>query len=97
MQVPLYSLNEVVPQHSRRILQHPDKRRDLHLVVLNRRPVLAVRGIWRVELSKIDKARETPIALLGDETVVCVCRSVIRQHEITHVKRSGSSGPMGLR
>jgi hypothetical protein len=62
-----------MPQHTRWVFQHPNESRDLHLVVLNRRSVLPVRSVWSVQLPEVDETRETPIAFLGNETVVGVC------------------------
>jgi hypothetical protein len=64
------SLDEVVPQHASRVLEHPDERRHLDLIPVNRRSTPAIGG--KVQLSQIGEAGESPIALLGDETVMSV-------------------------
>jgi hypothetical protein len=69
-----YSLYEVVPEDACRVLEYPDERCHVHLVRLNRRPVLTL--LHRLQLPQIRKPCETPITLLGNETVVGVCMSV---------------------
>lgn len=67
------SLDKVVPQHSCGVLQNPDVCRDLDFVILDRWSGLARCRVGRIQLSKVYKSGETPIAFFGNETVVGVC------------------------
>jgi hypothetical protein len=42
------SLDKVVPQHTRWVLQHPDKGGDFDLVIFNSSSSLASLCVWRV-------------------------------------------------
>lgn len=64
------SLDKVVPQHARRVLEHSHKRRHVNLVLLYRRYRLTL--LNGLQLPQISKAGESPIALFGDESVVGV-------------------------
>lgn len=66
------SLDKVVPEHARRILEHPHKRRHIDLVALDRRPGLTV--LDGIELPQVGKPCEPPVALFGDKAVVSVWR-----------------------
>jgi len=65
-----HSLDKVVPEHTGRIFQHPDKRRHLDFISVNRRSTSSVGG--EVQFSQVGESGETPITLLGDETVMSV-------------------------
>ena len=63
-------LDEVMPQHTGRILQNSHINRNHSGILLNRWAVAA----WlRVEqLAQLTKPGETPVTLFGDEPVVCI-------------------------
>jgi hypothetical protein len=64
------SLDKVVPQHAGRVLEDPDECCHLDLIPVNRRSTPAIGG--KVQLSQIGEPGESPIALLGNETMMSV-------------------------
>lgn len=61
------SLDKVVPQNSRGILQHPDKRRDFDLIVLDCR---STPSIGLMKFPQIRKSGKAPITLFGNESMM---------------------------
>jgi hypothetical protein len=59
-----------MPKHTGRILQDPHINRDHRRIILNRCAV--VTGLRVEQFAQLAEAGETPIALLGDEPVMCV-------------------------
>ena len=66
--VRLYSLDEIMPQYSCRILQDTNKDADLRAFVLYRRPRMTV--LYAEQFTQLAETRETPIAFLRDKAMV---------------------------
>ena len=60
-----------MPQHSSGVLQHADKDTDECTFLLDGRTSVSL--LYTEELAKLAKARETPVTLLRDEAMMCVC------------------------
>ena len=63
-----------MPQYSSWVLQHADKDTDEGTLLLDGRTSVSL--LYTEELAKLAKARKTPVTLLGDEAMVCVCAAV---------------------
>ena len=72
-------LDKVVPENSGGILKNAYEYAHLRCLVLNRGARVSI--LNAEQLPKFTKARETPVALLGNEAMVRVCHK--------HMRRSG--------
>lgn len=59
-----------MPQYASWVLQDPNKDGYIRALIFNDGPFLTILRI--IKLSQVVKSRETPVALLGDETMMCV-------------------------
>ena len=66
-----------MPQHSSGVLQHADKDTDESTLLLDGRTSVSL--LYTEELAKLAKARETPITLLGDKTMVSIYGEVSKR------------------
>ena len=63
-----------MPEHTGGVLQYTDVDTDDRTLLLDGRTSVPV--LHAEELAKLAKARKTPVTLLGDEAMVCVCAAV---------------------
>lgn len=68
------SLDEVVPEDTRWILQDTNKDAHFRRLVLNCGTCMAI--LHAEQLAEFAKAREAPVAFLSNETMVCICKSI---------------------
>lgn len=72
--VQIDSLDEVVPEDARWILQDTNKDAHVRRLVLNCGTCMAI--LHAEQLAEFAKARETPVAFLSNEAMVCICKSI---------------------
>lgn len=59
-----------MPQHASRVLKDAYKYAHFRCLILDRRTCVPI--LNTEQLPELTKARETPVTLLGNETMVCV-------------------------
>ena len=65
-----------MPEHTSGVLQYTDVDTDDRTLLLDGRTSVSV--LHAEELAKLTKARKTPVTLLRDEAMMCVCYPVTR-------------------
>ncbi len=66
------SLDKVMPEDARRILQDTNKDAHVRRLVLNCRTRMAI--LYAEQLAELAESREAPVAFLSNEAMVCICR-----------------------